>query len=97
VPRIAHDVLVLGAIALGFALAFGLGGRDVADRMLRTAYASGQEAIPRLKVEMARATQHGADEVERLKDRLPDEPETANAPTPGQVSPSGPPRPRTII
>ena len=44
---VATYVLVLGAIALGFALAFGLGGRDVAAQMLQSAYASGQEAMPR--------------------------------------------------
>ena len=47
--KIAHNVVVityaalLGAIALGSALAFGLGGRDVAARMLEGAYAKGQE------------------------------------------------------
>lgn len=70
---VATYVLVLGAIALGFALAFGLGGRDVARQMLQNAYASGQEALPQLRDEMAQAKQHGADDVERLKDRLPDE------------------------
>jgi hypothetical protein len=34
--------LLLGAIALGAALAFGLGGREVAGRMLEGAYAKGQ-------------------------------------------------------
>ena len=34
---------LIGAIALGTALAFGLGGRDVAGRMLEGAYAKGQE------------------------------------------------------
>jgi hypothetical protein len=46
--KIAHDIVVttytllLGAIALGAALAFGLGGREVAGRMLEGAYAKGQ-------------------------------------------------------
>jgi hypothetical protein len=70
---VATYVLVLGAIALGFALAFGLGGRDVARQMLQNAYASGQEALPQLRDEMAQAKQQGADDVERLKDKLPDE------------------------
>ena len=34
---------ILGAIALGSALAFGLGGRDVAARMLEGAYEKGQQ------------------------------------------------------
>ena len=47
--RIAHNIVVItyaaliGAIALGSALAFGLGGREVAGRMLESAYQKGQE------------------------------------------------------
>jgi hypothetical protein len=47
--KIAHNIVVItyaalmGAIALGAALAFGLGGRDVAARMLESAYEKGQE------------------------------------------------------
>jgi small-conductance mechanosensitive channel len=46
--RIAPDIVVItyaclmGAVALGAALAFGLGGRDVASRMLEDAYRRGQ-------------------------------------------------------
>jgi hypothetical protein len=48
--KIAEDIVVityaalLGSIALAAALAFGLGGREVAADMLRGAYASGQSA-----------------------------------------------------
>jgi hypothetical protein len=69
---IATYVLVLGAIALGFALAFGLGGREVAARMLETAYAAGQGAVPQLKEEMDQAKQQGAEDVERLKEKAHD-------------------------
>jgi len=34
---------LIGAVALGSALAFGLGGRDVAAKMLSDAYQKGQE------------------------------------------------------
>lgn len=46
--RIAPEIVVItyaclmGAVALGAALAFGLGGRDVASRMLEEAYRRGQ-------------------------------------------------------
>jgi hypothetical protein len=46
--KIAPDIVVItyaclmGAVALGAALAFGLGGRDVASRMLEDAYRRGQ-------------------------------------------------------
>jgi hypothetical protein len=47
--QIAPDIVrityaaILGAIALGSALAFGLGGRDVARQMLESAYEKGQD------------------------------------------------------
>jgi Conserved TM helix len=69
---IATYVLVLGAIALGFALAFGLGGREVAARMLETAYAAGQGAAPQLKQDLDQAKQQGAEDVARIKDRAED-------------------------
>lgn len=42
----------MGALALGLALAFGLGGRDVARRMLEDAYAKGQDAKDQAKQDM---------------------------------------------
>jgi hypothetical protein len=54
--KIATDIVtityaaLMGAVALGMALAFGLGGRDVAARMLEDAYRSGQEERRRRRV-----------------------------------------------
>ncbi len=48
--KIAEEIVniafaaTMGALALGLALAFGLGGRDVARRLLEDAYAHGQRA-----------------------------------------------------
>ena len=53
--KIAEDIVVityaalLGSIALGAALAFGLGGREVAGEMLRGAYVKGQQATEQVK------------------------------------------------
>jgi hypothetical protein len=53
--KIAQDIVIityaalLGAIALASALAFGLGGRDVAGEMLRGAYVKGQAATDQAK------------------------------------------------
>jgi Conserved TM helix len=44
---------VMGALALGMALAFGLGGRDVAGRLLEDAYRKGQAERQRLRVQRA--------------------------------------------
>jgi hypothetical protein len=42
IVEITYNAL-LGSVALGMAIAFGLGGRDVAARMLEEAYRSGRE------------------------------------------------------
>ncbi|MDP3894227.1 mechanosensitive ion channel [Nocardioides sp.] len=56
--KIAPEIVTIafaatvGALALGLALAFGLGGRDVARRMLEDAYAKGQDAKDQAKKDM---------------------------------------------
>ena len=64
---VATYVLVLGAISLGFALAFGLGGRAVAERMLTGAYETGQDRVPQMRAEAQIAKDRAASEVERLR------------------------------
>jgi len=49
--------LSLGALALALGLAFGLGGRDTAGRMVEGWYRKGQEAAPRLQQAAANAEQ----------------------------------------
>jgi small-conductance mechanosensitive channel len=48
IVRIAFAA-TMGALALGLALAFGLGGRSVAERMLEDAYRKGQDAKDQAK------------------------------------------------
>lgn len=48
IVNITYAALV-GALALGLALSFGLGGRDVAARMLEQAYKSGQKSVDQVK------------------------------------------------
>jgi len=48
---------VVGALALALGLAFGLGGRDTAGRMVEGWYRKGQEAAPRLQQAAANAEQ----------------------------------------
>lgn len=48
IVNITYAALV-GALALGLALAFGLGGRDVAARMLEQAYKNGQKSVDQVK------------------------------------------------
>jgi Conserved TM helix len=69
--RIATDIVVItyaalmGAVALGAALAFGLGGRDVASRMLEEAYRRGQAERARAKAGS------GAAETQPTRERPP--------------------------
>ena len=71
---------LIGAIALGSALAFGLGGRDVASRMLEGAYVKGQERKEEFKQDLDRGIQRGRSE---LADR---EAEVDSTRTPGATT-----------
>jgi small-conductance mechanosensitive channel len=53
----------IGALALGLALAFGLGGRPVAERMLEDAYRKGQEQKGQVKHDMEVGKQRGQQQV----------------------------------
>lgn len=74
--KIAHDIvvttytLVLGAIALGSALAFGLGGREVAGRMLEGAYEKGQANKEQFKRDLDQGVSRARDEAAAKKDEL---------------------------
>jgi hypothetical protein len=85
--KIAHDIvvttytLVLGAIALGAALAFGLGGRDVARQMPEGAYAKGQENKEQFRRDLDQGMSRAQDEAERKREEL-DRPPAAAATRP---------------
>jgi len=74
--KIAHDIvvttytLVLGAVALASALAFGLGGREVAGQMLQGAYAKGQENKEQLKRDLDQGVNRAKEEVQDKKDEM---------------------------
>jgi hypothetical protein len=57
---------LIGALALGSALAFGLGGRDVAGRMLEGAYVKGQANKEQFKRELQTGIDRASAEKERL-------------------------------
>lgn len=54
---------IMFAASLGLALAFGLGGRDVAARMLEGAYQKGKENTDRIKQDVGSAKQRTRDEI----------------------------------
>ena len=61
---------LIGAVALGSALAFGLGGRDVAARMLEGAYLQGQARKEEFKRDLDQGISRAKDEVESKRDEL---------------------------
>jgi hypothetical protein len=60
---------LMGAIALGMALAFGLGGRDVAARMLEGAYAAGQRNKEQVKQDLQQGREQAKEEADRLREK----------------------------
>jgi hypothetical protein len=59
---------LLGGVFLAMALAFGLGGRDVAGRMLADAYEKGQEQRGQVRRDMELGKERGKEDAERAKD-----------------------------
>jgi hypothetical protein len=77
--KIAHNIVVityaalLGAIALGSALAFGLGGRTVAQRMLEGAYSSAQQNKDQWKQDLDQGISRAKTEASRARERVEDD------------------------
>lgn len=73
---IARDIVnitytaLIGAVALGLALAFGLGGREVAGRLLEQAYQSGRENADDAKRDLSRASRNAKREASDAADKL---------------------------
>jgi hypothetical protein len=71
--RIAETIVtityaaLIGALALGCALAFGLGGRDVAARMLDGAYAAGQANREQVRQDIRHGRERARADVERAR------------------------------
>jgi hypothetical protein len=81
---------LLGSAALAMALAFGLGGRDVAHRMLADAYERGQEQRGRIRRDMEIGKERGRQDAERVKQEA--ERRTGDGQTttgPGAIRPAG--------
>jgi hypothetical protein len=58
---------LIGGVFLAMALAFGLGGRDVAGRMLADAYEKGQEQRGQVKRDMEVGKERGKQDAQRAK------------------------------
>ena len=67
IVTITYGALV-GALALAAALAFGLGGRDVAARMLEGAYAKGQASREQVRSDLARGRERVREDGARVRE-----------------------------
>ena len=69
IVRIAFAATI-GALALGLALAFGLGGRQVAARMLEDAYQKGREQRDQVKQDLETAKDRGQERADQAKEKV---------------------------
>ena len=71
--KIAEEIVtityaaILGALALGMALAFGLGGRDVAGRLLEDAYDKGQDKKDEVKDDLQQGKERAKDKAQQAQ------------------------------
>jgi len=64
---------LIGSLALGLALAFGLGGRGVAERLLEDAYGKGQEQRDQVRRDLETGKERGQQDAEQAKQRAQQE------------------------
>ena len=93
--KIAEEIVtityaaLLGMLALAGALAFGLGGRDVASKMLNDAYQSGQQNKDQVKQDMQTGKERGQQQAEQQRDRIERDGQNSTGTTGGAVGPTG--------
>jgi hypothetical protein len=86
IVRITYAALI-GALALAAALAFGLGGRDVAARMLEDAYVKGQQQREQVRRDLQVGKQRGREQFTEAKERAETEAAERDAATrPGSTT-----------
>jgi Conserved TM helix len=88
IVTITYAVL-LGSVGLGMALAFGLGGRETAARLVSDAYDKGQERQDQVKLDMKLGKERSQREAERAKQKL--QGKTSSRYTPAPQTPPPPP------
>jgi hypothetical protein len=74
--------VLLGSLGLGMALAFGLGGRETAARLVSGAYDKGNENQDQVKHDMQLGKERSQRQAERAKQKVQEKTGTENAPAP---------------
>jgi Conserved TM helix len=88
--KIAEEIVtvtftvLMASLGLGLALAFGLGGRNVAGRLLEDAYEKGREQRGQVKRDMQKGKERAEQQAQRGKDKVESSGNAAGArPAPG--------------
>jgi small-conductance mechanosensitive channel len=81
IVTITYAVL-LGSLGLGMALAFGLGGRETAARLVSGAYDKGQQQQDQVKHDMQLGKERSQRQAERAKQKVQEKTGSGNAPAP---------------
>ncbi len=76
-------IALLGSVALGAALAFGLGGRDVAAQLLHQAYSKGQENKDQVKQDMQLGKDRAQEQAQVAKEKADSKVQGGHAPDAG--------------
>ena len=90
--RIAPEIVtityaaLIGGVFLAMALAFGLGGREVAGQMLGDAYSKGQEQRGQVKRDMQLGKERGKQDAQRVKDEAEQRTSADNGQTDGTAA-----------
>jgi len=96
IVRTAFQALMFGT-ALGLALAFGLGGREVASKMVGDAFQKGQEKSGAVRRDLETGKERGQQDAERAKQRAQQEHAArsteGDAAAPGGTQPQAAPPP----
>ena len=79
---------LIGSLALGMALAFGLGGRDAAGRLLSQAYQTGQRQTEQVKQDVQTGKERGQQQAQQVKDKAEQKADGG-----GNGAPASPPTP----
>jgi small-conductance mechanosensitive channel len=94
IVQITYTAL-LGGTTLALALAFGLGGRDVASKMLNDAYNKGQEQKGQVKQDFQKGKEQAKSDAQAAQQKAAEKDPTGNTPAPGNGGTTGsttPPR-----
>jgi len=98
--KIAEDIVritymaLMFSLALGLALAFGLGGRDLAAQALQSATDKGKEQKDQVKQDFQLGKERGQEQAQQAKDKAQEKVDSGGSESSTQVQSSNPPRPQ---